>query len=80
MGGIRKCFQVSDNLPIFKIKENIDNVYPNPKFFELVSKYNVDVIIGGDYHCPNEIGYNTDEIAYFIVKKYHLHLIDKIDI
>ncbi len=80
MGGIRKCFKISDNPPTFKIGENIDNVYPNPKFFELVSKYNVDVIIGGDYHCPNEISYNTDEIAYFIVKKYHLHLIDKIDI
>ena len=46
----------------------------------MLFRSNVDVIIGGDYHCPNEISYSTDEIAYFIVKKYHLHLIDKIDI
>lgn len=60
--------------------EPIECLYPYDKFWELASEYNVRVIVGMDAHSPSELTDNEDEEAIAIAEKYHLHLIDRVEI
>lgn len=57
-----------------------ENFYPFPSFWKLVGEYGCNVIIGADVHNPEYFLSSYDEYAYQLIEKYHLHLIDKIDI
>lgn len=49
--------------------------YPCPQFWDIVSQYKVDVVIGVDAHNPSD--YELTYYDYFLAfaKKHHLHLL-----
>jgi len=57
-----------------------DDYYPLPYFWNIASEYNIDVIIGGDYHNPEDMFLDYDKYGFDFVNKFHLHLIDKVNI
>lgn len=54
--------------------------YPCEGFFEIMSHYNCKVIIGIDSHNPADFSNSDEDIAYAesIIKKYNLHLINRL--
>jgi histidinol-phosphatase (PHP family) len=52
--------------------------YPYAPFWEIVSQYNVNVILGIDAHHPDQYGYNNDDILHNIAKQYGLTLINRL--
>lgn len=48
--------------------------YPYPKFWEIASQYDIDVIIGYDAHMPSEIGEEL-EFEFHLIEKYNLHFL-----
>lgn len=55
--------------------------YPREAFWEIAGSVGNDVILGIDAHWPEQIGdMDTYHKALTIADKYHLHLIDKLDL
>ena len=81
MQGVRKGYRSNiDNIHETEMRYDDEPKYPYLKFWELASHYNVKVIIGGDYHDPVDILYDSEKICFEIVRMFNLNLIDKIDI
>ena len=57
-----------------------EQFYPYDYFWKLVQDYDIDVIIGADVHDPEDLVKDHDKYGYQVIEKYHLHLIQKIDI
>ena len=51
--------------------------YPCDYFWQEVSKTNIPIVLGGDFHNPNEIDFkNTKERLFNLIDKYHLKIVD----
>ena len=54
--------------------------YPFDYFWNIAKDYKIDVIIGADVHHPEDLLKDYDKYGYDIANRFHLHLINKIDI
>lgn len=55
--------------------------YPREEFWEIAGSVGNDVILGIDAHWPEQIGdMNSYHEALKLVQKYHLHLIDQLNL
>ncbi len=55
--------------------------YPNDRFWEIAGEEGNDVILGSDAHVPeNVVNAEAEKKALEIVKKNHLHLLEKVDL
>jgi histidinol-phosphatase (PHP family) len=55
--------------------------YPNPKFWELASRFSVNAILGCDAHSPERVG-DRDELinALRFADKYNINVIEEINL
>ena len=55
--------------------------YPREEFWEIAGSVGNDVILGIDAHWPEQIGdMNSYNEALKLAQKYHLHLIDQLNL
>jgi len=81
MGGARKGYRVNpNNYHVLEMKYDDSPKYPYLKFWELASTYKIKVIIGQDYHDPEDVLYDAEKIGFEIVKMFNLDLVEKIDL
>lgn len=52
--------------------------YPCDQFWEIASKYNIEVYVGGDYHSVKHMNTWKYERAYELIEKYNLKVLTKI--
>lgn len=52
--------------------------YPHPSFWQLVSTYNIDVIISSDSHAPEHLGDEYIDQAKQIAKQLNLSIIEQV--
>ena len=57
-----------------------EKFYPYNYFWNIAKDYKIDVILGADVHDPEDFLADHDKYGYDIIDKYHLHLVQKIDI